>query len=553
MTISARKSVASITYDINSGKVDSGTVYNVTFPFLNNEEYLTIWYRNNKQEEKQLILDTDYSIELENGTNNIYGACIILHDITDINSLTIERKIENNQDVNFTSDTLYSSTTEFALDKLTALIQDLNFKNYALRAPNDEKLVDSGVYELPPTTGRINKILGFGTDGLPELYDKVEGGVSSPATKTALGLVMIGDNLTVSNIGRIDVYGATKEQKGVVKIGDNIDVSNDNVISIPSASRTVKGVVKIGPGIKVNDGEISVTEERTLTPGDNIKITNDNVISATYADPANWEVNFKPDDGITWTATTMPSLALWTSVCYGGDKYVAVAEGSAKAAYSTDGITWTAATLPSTEGWSSVCYGGGKFVAVIADSNVAAYSTDGITWTSTTMPSLTLWSSVCYGGDKYVAVAEDSDKAAYSTDGITWTAANLPVQALWTSVCYGGDKYVAVAEGSAKAAYSTDGITWKAANLPVQALWTSVCYGEGKFVAVARGSDKAAYSVDGINWTESPLPSQASWVSVCYGNGKFIAGGSGTRLIPSTVTQSVGAMITKLLQKIGGE
>ncbi len=64
MTISARDLIASITYSIPSRKTAAGTIFNITFPFLNNEEYIRIWYRNSEQEKKELILDTDYSIEL---------------------------------------------------------------------------------------------------------------------------------------------------------------------------------------------------------------------------------------------------------------------------------------------------------------------------------------------------------------------------------------------------------------------------------------------------------------------------------------------------------
>ena len=136
---------------------------------------------------------------------------------------------------------------------------------------------------------------------------------------------------------------------------------------------------------------------------------------------------------------------------------------STNAAYSTTGTgTWSAATLPSSARWFSVCYGGDKFVAVALDSNKAAYSTTGTgTWSAATLPSSAYWYSVCYGGNKFVAVADSSTKAAYSTTGTgTWSAATLPSSAYWCSVCYGGNKFVAVAYNSDKAAYSSDGINW---------------------------------------------------------------------------------------------
>ena len=126
------------------------------------------------------------------------------------------------------------------------------------------------------------------------------------------------------------------------------------------------------------------------------------------------------EDGVTWTAATLPSSAYWYSVTYGNGRFVAVAANSTTAAYSEDGITWTAATLPSSADWRSVTYGNGKFVAVAANSTTAAYSEDGVTWTQTTLPRSAWWNSVTYDNGKFVAVAQSSTTAAYSEDGITW-------------------------------------------------------------------------------------------------------------------------------------
>ena len=196
----------------------------------------------------------------------------------------------------------------------------------------------------------------------------------------------------------------------------------------------------------------------------------------------------------------MPISKHWKSVTYGNGKFVAVRSyDSTAAAYSEDGLTWTATTIPSSANLYSVTYGNGKFVAVAYNSTVAAYSEDGITWTATTMPSSTYWYSVTYGNGKFVAVASGSI-AAYSTDGITWTATTMPSSKYWYSVTYGNGKFVAVANNLAGAAYSEDGITWTSTTMPSSENWTSVTYGNGKFVAVERSSDRAAYSEDGITW-----------------------------------------------------
>ena len=229
-------------------------------------------------------------------------------------------------------------------------------------------------------------------------------------------------------------------------------------------------------------------------------------------------------------ASILPSSQPWNSVCYGNDKYVAVAGGTTNMAYSTDGINWIEGNMPSNNSWDSVCYGNGKYVAVAYNhTNIYAYSTDGISWTEGTMPSSKQWDSVCYGNGKYVAVAiaYNGNIIAYSTDGIDWTQGNVPISPYWTSVCYGNGKYVAVS-GSSVMAYSTDGIDWTQGNMPISENWNSVCYGNDKFVAVAN-NNITAYSTNGIDWTQGSISAnQLSGKSVCYGDGKYVAVGDST-------------------------
>ena len=37
---------------------------------------------------------------------------------------------------------------------------------------------------------------------------------------------------------------------------------------------------------------------------------------------------------------------------------------------STDGITWTASPMPSTQNWTAITFGNGKFVTIASNTNV---------------------------------------------------------------------------------------------------------------------------------------------------------------------------------------
>ena len=241
-------------------------------------------------------------------------------------------------------------------------------------------------------------------------------------------------------------------------------------------------------------------------------------------------------DGITWTEGTLPVSKNWNSVCYGKDKFVAVANESNVFAYSLDGITWTQGTLSSSNNWASVYYGKDKFVVVAYGiTDIFAYSTDGITWTQAILPTTQNWWTVCYGKDKFVTIANPSKLFAYSLDGITWTKGTLPVIGYWHSVCYGKDKFVSVSNNNNDRTdifvYSTDGITWTQGNMPSAQNWNSVCYGKDKFIAVAMSTDVFAYSYDGITWTQGNMPSAQKWNSVCYGKDKFVAVAMSTNIV----------------------
>ena len=248
------------------------------------------------------------------------------------------------------------------------------------------------------------------------------------------------------------------------------------------------------------------------------------------------------DNGVTWTASTMPS-GTWNSVTYGlfddqsslqkVAKFVAVASGTTSA-YSSNGINWTGFALPTSATWSSVTYGNGRFVAIASNSTTVAISLDGEVWDVTGTLTSTGFVSVSYGGGKFVAVKPgDSGAAAYSTDGgVTWTAVNLPSNVTWNSVTFGTNKFVATATDSNNGAYSLNGIAWSAMTMgsvdgSSVAGYQQVKYGQGIFIATAylAGSQDysfVAVSEDGLVWDERGVDADPNAMSgynaLAFGN-----------------------------------
>jgi hypothetical protein len=236
-------------------------------------------------------------------------------------------------------------------------------------------------------------------------------------------------------------------------------------------------------------------------------------------------------DGITWNAQSY-DLAnfgkdqFWTGVTYGNSKFVVVAnnftpeldsEGNELATsdprpkYSLNGITWNPYATgiePSLGTWTSIAYGANMFVAVADGSqpqkqarvmyiqDTATAAAQG-TWTliqpdNNGVPG-NAWQCIVYGADKFVAISNDNtltdgsnNQIMYSSDGINW---------------------------------STSGVT----GVP-DCSWNSIKYVNNAYVAVASsGTNRFMHSHDGLNWTSYPVFLN-SWADITYGGGFDLTG-----------------------------
>jgi hypothetical protein len=306
-----------------------------------------------------------------------------------------------------------------------------------------------------------------------------------------------------------------------------------------------RSVDVLGTGSRYRFTRVSSVREEGFTPNRFVAVAN-------YTSAAAYS-----NDGIVWTAMSMPSFFYWQSIAYGNGRYAAVCNNGNIAAYSSNGINWTATTMPSSSGWTATGYNGTQFLSVAGwPSTVGAVSSDGTTWSPITMPQSQFWGAVVSSGSTFVVgasgyIATGSSgatlamhptwlngvwSAGASGNGVTIllngataktarlvgsTLANggdMPVASSWRAVTFGEGRFVAVARGTNTGAYSTDGVSWTATTLPATANWRAVAYGNGKFVAIAEGSTQAAYSDDGITWLSTTMPSSANWYAIAVGD-----------------------------------
>jgi hypothetical protein len=380
-----------------------------------------------------------------------------------------------------------------------------------------------------------------------EIFTAVTG---EAGTGTTIEVTPAAAEFTVTKIGR--TYSVTLSDGGAgYQVGDVITIDGADV-----------GGVSAEHNINIRVTDISDDSTNSVLA---FVITDDTIIAPSgkfILAPTSGHFGRYSSDGETWTSFDFPSDGNWKCLAAGDNKFVAIRNGSDKAASSTGGIVWVDRTMPSSSNWNGVAYGKpstaptGIFVAVASDLNSAARSTNGTSWTASTMPTIgdstvNEWVDITFGLDKFVAIANSGNIAAegiWNGTTLTWVGHVMDVVAdssakNWVSITYGNKRFVAISS-TGDVAYSFNGADWLPASLPTQDgstphNWRQVRYGQGVFFAVGDtgsltvGDDPtegpttyAATSYDGIVWTPRTLASEQNWGVVAFGNPDITLGDS---------------------------
>lgn len=274
------------------------------------------------------------------------------------------------------------------------------------------------------------------------------------------------------------------------------------------------------------------------------------------------------DDGVSWSAITLPSAAQWAGVAWNGTTFCATSGSFSNAfATSTDGVNWSAQNAPSSSFWSAVAWDGVKFVVINAGNSnvitsatcltgswtsypavlpagstwdhlvwngtslaaldtgtngttVVSLSTDhGATWSALkTLSSSHIWYGISdgVGEPRFVAVSDTSTATSYSTTGASWSAGTISANGYRANPAWNGSKYVAV--GGSYSNTSTDGITWGSDNLINGSMCGGVKVltwnGHVFVTSPSTGCSDVYYSTDGVSWTKKAYPYSRTWIAM---------------------------------------
>jgi hypothetical protein len=228
-------------------------------------------------------------------------------------------------------------------------------------------------------------------------------------------------------------------------------------------------------------------------------------------------INTTSNNATNWISRTSAADNDWTSITYGNNIYVAVAQSGSgnRVMTSSDGITWTIGTNIPNYNWVSIAFGNGIFVALSSNGYIMS-SSDGITWTISATLGVGTWTSITFGNGLFVCIAVN--RITTSTDGINFTSVVLAPTGTWYKITYGNGIYVAVGSGIMT---SSNGTNWTLRTSPDGYFWNDIAYGNGKYVAIAIGG--FITSSDGITWTLNTNIDAYDWACITYGNGVFVS------------------------------
>jgi hypothetical protein len=226
-----------------------------------------------------------------------------------------------------------------------------------------------------------------------------------------------------------------------------------------------------------------------------------------------------------WVWRNPSPFASWLrSVCFGGDRFVAVGDGG-MVHTSADGLSWDAGMRIGTNYLNAVAHLGGQFIAV-GDNGTILTSPDALGWISRSSGTTNHLLAVTYGNGRFV-VCGTASQLTVSTDGISWTALTLATITPnnLSSISFGNGVFV-VPETFQEYSWtsvinvlvSTDAQSWTRRYIASSSYYPDaihgVAFGNGTFVfsaAVEIPSDlgppgwyrpirRLYSSVDGTNW-----------------------------------------------------
>jgi hypothetical protein len=515
MTVSARDTTASQNYTYKY-ESDPDREYEINFKFLGEDENISAFLRMTDGRSIELKEGTHYSIKVLEGNNNIWGSLKFVKGADlpaeGADYLCIYRNIPNDQDKRYDSQTIFSSTTEYCLDKLTMLIQDNTVQSKFLRAQPDAEL-DPSSLELPPMNDWAGeKVLGFDNAKKLKLYDYSNPvsnrGLRQPNEETpdpSFVIPLETRKNKVIGFGEFGEVEMIKKEELRSDFEENDPGKYSFIKNRPvRASESSDGYMSASDKEKLDGIESFAQKNQRLIGGANTSVTEVNTIDK-------------------WSFRN-GAVGEFKGIAFGDGKFVIVGDGGVIFT-SEDMINFGSAESGILSDVLSVTFGdSGKFLCCINTlsgfPNRVLKSDDGINWINVLIGYENFTpKKIKYVGNIYASVGSG---ILTSGDGIEWNLRyTVPYSGL-TGICFGNGKYVSVGENIIVT--SVDGINWTKINNENLRL-KDITFGNGIFVAAGYGGIIAT-SKDGVEWILRTSGANSDLNGIVFGGGLFAAVGN---------------------------
>lgn len=231
---------------------------------------------------------------------------------------------------------------------------------------------------------------------------------------------------------------------------------------------------------------------------------------------------------------TLPVIANWRDGVFGGGAYVIVGGDTGnqtdQVIISDDnGVTFSASALPSTDEWGSIDYDAslGVYIAVKPgwNKNTCAAASGDFIWTEHTMGGYLAYcrAIASNGAGRFVGVGAGNggNNGVTSTDGgLTWSPLSIP-SLNYGRIFYVGGLFIATSlDSTSSILTSASGTAWNTITLPEAGVYTAAAYGNGTY-ALFNASNVLTSADASAGWSISPLPATSTW-SAAYVSGGFV-------------------------------
>lgn len=207
------------------------------------------------------------------------------------------------------------------------------------------------------------------------------------------------------------------------------------------------------------------------------------------------------DNGLTWTALTMPTLSLWYVLEWGNGVFLAMVYNTSTAYTSADGYNWTLATGLAVRNWRGAAADNtGRWVANADSTGICGVSLDGgQTWAVGGTASLNTsqrmaYGGVCGGGYFFYCSPGAAATGVFTRDGTNWISVTLPLTPLESA--YGNGLYLFTNIGAGVAISPDPLLAFVSTKnqMPVAGTWIPA-FGGGEFMATSSGVATMALGV----------------------------------------------------------